>query len=198
MRWSAQLVVVIACVVGAVGAAEAQQDRRVGVVIEYPASFGVLWQVTDRIALRPDVTLSWTTTETTSTLNVIGGPTTTTTTSEMSTTALGLSGLFYLGPSAEDLRFYIVPRLAYIWTSTETESSPPLPQLGAYGSDGTGFQVSGAFGAQYAVHERFRIFGELGVGYTRQKSETGYTLSQATLEQRGVGLRSGVGVVVMF
>lgn len=197
MRRSAQLVAAIVCVVGAVGAAEAQQDRRVGVVIEYPASFGMLWHVTDRVALRPDVTLSWTTTETTSTLNVIGGPTTTTTTSDTSTRALGLSGLFYLGPP-QDLRFYVVPRVAYIWTSSESETSPPLLQLGPYESDGTGVQASGAFGAQYAVHERFRVFGELGVGYTRQESETGYAVSRTTLEQRGFGLRSGVGVVVMF
>ena len=184
------------CLAGPISAS-AQPARRVGLVMGYPASVGVLWQVADGVAIRPDVTLNWTTAETTSSAIAVGAPTVMTR-SEGWTTALGLSGLFYLGSSQDALRFYIVPRAAYVWSSTEVENSPPLPQLGPYASDGHGFQVSGSFGAQYAVHERFRLFGELGLGYTTQESDTGYTLSRTTLETSTFGLRSGVGVVVFF
>lgn len=198
MRHSALLMMIVAGLLGAAGTAEAQPGRRVGLVIGYPASLGVHWQIGDRVAVRPDVTLNWTQSETTSTLTSPGQASTVTTTSSVWTTALGLSGLFYLAPSGDDLRFYVIPRAAYIWSRTEVDNSPQLPQLGPYESEGSGFQASGAFGAQYAAHERFRLFGELGLGYTAQRSDTGYTLSRSRLEQRGFGLRSGVGVVVMF
>jgi hypothetical protein len=177
--------------------AAAQSTGRVGLVMGYPTSVGVSWQVADGVALRPDVTLNWTTTETTSTAT-LGGSSTVTTRSEGWTTGLGLSALFYLGASNNDLRFYIVPRAAYLWSSTDIENTPDLPQLGPYESDGTGLQASGAFGAQYSVNQRFRLFGELGVGYTTQETETGYTLSRSAQETSTFGLRSGVGVVVVF
>jgi hypothetical protein len=104
----------------------AQSPRRVGLVMGYPAALGVLWQVTDSVAVRPDVTLNRSTTETTSTTTVIGGTQTATTTSDGWTTSVGLSGLLYLGPSQDDLRFYLVPRAAYVWSSTNVESSPML------------------------------------------------------------------------
>jgi hypothetical protein len=176
----------------------AQSPRRVGLVMGYPAALGVLWQVTDSVAVRPDVTLNRSTTETTSTTAVIGGTQTATTTSDAWTTSVGLSGLFYFGPAQDDLRFYLVPRAAYVWSSTNIESSPSLPQLGPYESDSEGFLVSGSLGAQYAVHERFRLFGELGLSYTTQESDTGYTLSRSRLETSSFGLRSGIGVMVYF
>lgn len=197
MRRTAQLMMMMGILIGAVEAAQAQQDRPVGVVIGYPASVGVLWPVGDRVALRPEVSLDWTTTETTSTLNSPGATEVSTTTRGW-TTAIGLSALFYLGPSTDELRFYVVPRAAYLWMNTDVENSPDLPQLGPYESDGSGFQASGAFGAEYAVGDRFRIFGELGLGYTTQESDTGYTLSRITMQTSSVGLRSGVGVVVSF
>ena len=180
--------------------AEAQQPRKVGFVIGYPASAGVLWHVSDGIALRPDITVNRTSTETTSTANLgIGGQVQSiTTTTAGWTTTVGLSALFYLGPPKQDLRFYLVPRVAYGWSHTNTESSPELPSLDSYESDLDAVAVSGSVGAQYAVHERFRVFGELGLSYTSQDSDTGYTLSRTRLKFSTFGLRSGVGVVVFF
>jgi hypothetical protein len=106
--------------------------------------------------------------------------------------------LFYLGPP-DPLRFYLTPRVAYLWSRSQTESEPAsLTQLGAYESQTDGFLVAGSFGAQYAPHERFRLFGELGVSYTRQDGFSGYAISRSDMVTTSVGLRSGVGVVVMF
>jgi hypothetical protein len=194
--------VVIMGLVLTVGAAsaQAQQPRKVGFVIGYPASVGLLWHVSNGIALRPDITLNRTSTEIASTtIGNIGGVTQSVgTTTEGWTTTFGLSALFYLGSSQEALRFYLVPRVAYGWSNTTTESAPPLPQLGSSESDLDAFAVSGSVGAQYAVHERFRLFGEAGLSYTTQDSDTGYSLSRSRLESTSIGLRSGVGVVVLF
>lgn len=203
MRRSVQFILVAAVLCGAAGAADAQQPRRVGLVIGYPTSAGVLWHISDRVALRPDVTIDWHTSETTSTPTValppqVPSPQEISTTTKGWTSSVGLSGLFYLGPPIDDLRFYLVPRAAYLWSSRETEGTPDLLQLGPYESDLSGFDVSGAFGAQYSVHERFRIFGELGLEYSNQESDTGYTLSRSKLESSLFGLRSGVGIVLMF
>jgi hypothetical protein len=178
--------------------ASAQQDHRVGLVIGYPASVGVLWQVSEGIALRPDIAINRQSTESTSTISTgFTPPQTSTSTTTGWSTSVGLSALFYLGPHA-DLRFYLTPRLAYQWTRTETESSPELPQLSDYESESDGFLAAGSFGAQYAPHDRFRLFGEVGLSYSEQDGETGFTVARQSLSTSSFGLRSGVGVVVFF
>ena len=37
----------------------AQDERRVGLVMAFPSEVGVLWQVSDRIAVRPDGSFTW-------------------------------------------------------------------------------------------------------------------------------------------
>ncbi len=44
---------VLMLLVCGVGRAYAQDDPRVGLTMGYPTSVGVLWHVTDRIAIRP-------------------------------------------------------------------------------------------------------------------------------------------------
>jgi hypothetical protein len=187
----------VALTMGA-SSAEAQQPRKVGFVIGYPTSVGVLWHVSDGIALRPDFAINRQSTETTST---VGGMFTPPQESTSTTTgwngSAGLSALFFLG-SPGDLRFYLTPRVAYGWSRSETESSPRLPQLGEIESESDGFLVAGSFGAQYQVHERFRLFGELGLSYSDQEGETGFELARQSLRTTSFGLRSGVGVVVFF
>ena len=174
----------------------AQSDRKVGLVMGYPASVGVLWHVSDRIGLRPDFAITRQSAETTSTVSGLFGMTeTSTTTSEGWTTSLGLSGLFYLGAPA-DLRFYLTPRVAWAWSRSDYEASQGLVQLGPVDSESDGFLVAGSFGAQYAPHERFRLFGEVGLSYSRQEGTTGYSASRADTATSSLGLRSGVGVVV--
>lgn len=188
----------MAVLVSGVAPALAQSTRTVGLVMGYPASVGVLWHVADGLALRPDISLSRLATETTSTsIDFLGAPQTATTVSEGWTTSLGLSGLFYLGAPG-DLRFYLTPRVAYAWSRSDYESSPGFAQLGPYESESEGWLAAGSFGAQYAPHERFRLFGEVGLSYSRQDGTTGYSNSRSRNVTTSVGLRSGVGVVVYF
>lgn len=189
---------VMALLVAGVTPALAQSTRKVGLVMGYPASVGVLWDVSERIGLRPDFSITRQSAETTSTVSgIIGMTETSTTTSEGWTTSLGLSGLFYLGAPA-DLRFYLTPRVAWAWSRSDYEASQGLVQLGPIDSESDGFLVAGSFGAQYAPHERFRLFGELGLSYSQQEGTTGYSVSRADTSTTSVGLRSGVGVVVYF
>jgi hypothetical protein len=189
---------VVVILLAGISPASAQQEYRVGLVMGYPASVGVLWHLSDGIALRPDVAINRQTTESTSTLTTgFSPPQTSTSTTSGWNTSLGLSALFYLGPPA-DLRFYLTPRVAYQWSRTETETSPALPQLVDFESESDGFVAAGSFGAQYAPHDRFRLFGEVGLSYSEQEGETGFTLARQSLSTSNFGLRSGVGIIVYF
>lgn len=188
--------IAIFCVCATV-AAFAQEPRKTALVMGYPASAGVLWHVTDGIALRPDFATSRQSTETTASITVSGAPQSSTSTTTGWSSSVGLSALFYLGPPA-DLRFYLTPRVAYAWSRTETESSPPLAQLSSYRSESDGFLAAGSFGAHYRPHDRFGIFGELGVNYSNQEGDTDFSLTRQSLTTTSVGLRSGVGVTIYF
>jgi hypothetical protein len=175
--------------------AAAQDAGSVGLTMGYPAAVGVVWHVSERIALRPDVTLSTSTTESTSTTDSIFVPQVSTTTSTSWSTAVGLSALLYLN-STDQLRFYVAPRAAYLRTSIDIDDDQPLAS--AFDNTSTGFVAAGAFGVQYNAHERFAIFGELGAQYTSQSSTSEFLTSRTRGEVRTAGLRSAVGVTLYF
>lgn len=189
---SAVAVMVLAAVAAP---AAAQEAGSVGLTIGYPAAVGVVWHITDRIALRPDFTLSTSTTESTSTNDSIFAPQVSTTTSTSWSTAVGLSALFYL-TAIEPLRFYVAPRAAYLRTSIDIDDDQPL--AAAFDNTSTGFLAAGAFGVQYNAHDRFAIFGELGAQYTSQSSSSEFLTSRNRSENRTAGLRSAVGVTLYF
>jgi hypothetical protein len=175
--------------------AAAQDAGSVGLTMGYPAAVGVVWHITERIALRPDVTLSTSTTESTSTIDSIFVPQVSTTTSTSWSTAVGLSALLYLN-STDQLRFYVAPRAAYLRTSIDIDDDQPLAS--AFDNTSTGFVAAGAFGVQYNAHDRFAIFGELGAQYTSQSSTSEFLTSRTRGEVRTAGLRSAVGVTLYF
>lgn len=183
----------------ATSAAFAQEPRRFALVIGFPTTVGVVWHVADGIALRPDFAVSRQSIETNSTLEgVIGQPQTITTTTTGWSSSVGLSALFYLGSPA-NLRFYLSPRVAYGWSRTETENSPPISQqLASYRSESDGLLAAGSFGAQYRPHDRFGLFGEIGLTYSNQDGETSFIVTRQTLTTTNLGLRSGVGVTIYF
>lgn len=189
-----------AMVLSGAASAAAAQTRTVGLVVGYPAAAGVIWHVTDGIAIRPDVAFSRQRTETTSTVSLgfPGGTQSVTTTSTGWTSSVGASALFYLG-APDALRFYVSPRFAYVWSRSDSESEPEsLVPIGAYEQKSDGYLVAGSVGAQYAPHDRFRLFGELGLSYTRQDGWSGYSITRSDTTTSSFGLRSGVGVVVYF
>ena len=172
-----------ACVM-AVGTARAgaQEKGQAGITMGYPASVGVLWHVSDRVAIRPECSFSWTDG---SSAGIIASST------QFWSFGTGVSALFY-APAHDNLRTYVSPRFTYTRSQGDSDTSA---------STTTAYSFAGMFGAQYALGRRFGIFGEVGVGYARQGgSTTTQFLGQTRTESNGntIGTRSGVGVVLYF
>jgi len=188
----------------------AQDTPRFGIVMGYPAEVGVLWNVSSRVAVRPEIDWSKAHTETTSTTQIPTFTGTTVITTPISSTStgdgwhagIGVSALFYLS-KGDALRTYVSPRFGYDRLSTTTDLgvpsalSPVATQPTTFTA--TGYSVSGSLGAQYALGKRFGVFGELGLSYTHTRDTTVPPLFiDSTSTARSVGLRSGVGIVLFF
>jgi hypothetical protein len=205
--------------------AMAQDSGAVGVTMGYPSSVGVMWHVTERFALRPEVSFSTSTNETPLLfgLSSITGPSTSSSsvsTSTSSTIGVGISGLFYVG-KWDALRAYVAPRFVYTRSSGTSEyTSEPFvvnPSFGtAYGpltpvtvttkteSTLTSKSGMGLFGASYSLHERFTVFGEVGFGYSTSGSKSTST-PEPDLDilvsgggSHGWSTRTGAGVIFYF
>jgi hypothetical protein len=197
-------------------AAHAQDDPKVGVTINAPTTIGVLWRVGDAFALRPEITLSRTTDESTGNdLLSVAPPITT---DDNTAVGVALSALWYVGHK-EALRTYVSPRFSYSRT-TFSASTPTNTILGPSTSESTisVYSASGSFGAQYSLGRRFGVFGELGVAYSRTNTlqmstftTTSATIAngvltqtirqktaQASARSNVVGTRAAVGVIVFF
>jgi opacity protein-like surface antigen len=163
--------------------ADAQDDRRVGLTMGYPAAVGVVWHVTDRVAIRPEIDFSRTTatTETTSTLLPDDQD-------EVTSRLLrpGVSALFYVA-RREDLRTYVSTRYGY----TSTESSPSTSKSSTH-------IVSASIGAQHRLGDRFAVFGELGIEYARGTFRSSGTILSLSTRRTTIATRSGAGVVLYF
>jgi hypothetical protein len=173
------------------GRAGAQEGGRVGVVMGYPASAGVIWHVSDRIAFRPEVNVSFTAGDSTASAGSV------LTTSSATAVGVGVSGLFYVA-GKDDLRMYISPRFTYGRNSSSTESSP-----GGSRSENTSdnYSLAGSFGAQYALGKRFAVFGEVGVVYAWQTSIFSSTAANVIGNEStgsSVSTRTAAGVIVYF
>jgi hypothetical protein len=167
----------------AVNAASAQDQGKIGVTMGYPASVGVLLRVSDNLAVRPEVSITGGTSETsTSSFE---------TESDSWTMNTGVSVLIYL-KKYDDLRTYFTPRFTYAHGSSTTEATgfvtnpSTTTTLNAYG-------FAGSFGGEYSLGRKFAVFGEVGFGFSHQ------TTTSSTLpgEQSGSawGSRAGVGVI---
>jgi hypothetical protein len=194
----------------------AQDDPKVGVTMGYPGAIGVQWQVSDAFALRPEITFSRTTGD--STGSDLLGANPPVTTEDTNAVGAALSALVYVGRK-DALRPYISPRIAYSRSaasaSTNTNTIP-----GPSTSDSTisSYSAAGSFGAQYALGRRFSVFGELGASYTRTTTLTTSTFTttsttivngaitqtiraqnvQASAHANVVTTRTAVGVIVYF
>ena len=121
--------------------ATAQEKGQAGLVTGYPATIGLIWHATDRVAIRPDVSVTHSSSESQS-----GGSTV------LSTSGWGVgfdvAALFYMSKS-DNVRTYCSPQFGYTRTTTESE-----PSAGLARSESTAntYSVAGAFGAQYLRH----------------------------------------------
>ena len=164
---------------------EEPPDHRVGITMGYPTSVGVVFELSDRVWLRPEFSFSVGTSE--GSASGISG-----TSSDVWTVGIGVSALFYL-KNWDALRTYVAPRFAYTRGTTTVDS--------AFGGDSDltseGFTLNGLFGAQYAFHPRFSVFGEVGVGYTSTETRLSPPVDGKT-ETNSFGTRTGVGVIFFF
>jgi len=177
-------IVTVATVMGlaAVSPAGAQEQRTVGITMGYPASIGVLWRVSDKVAIRPE-------------LSFAGGQSDVALSSFVSETdgwsaGTGVSALFYLH-KYEHLRTYVSPRFTYGHsTSTVTNSAFTVSKTT---NDNSSTGAGGSFGAQYSLGDRFAVFGELGFAFSHRTSSTNTTATK--IGGKAWGTQSAVGVV---
>ena len=121
---------------------------------------------------------------------------------------------------------YAAPRFEYAHTSLDYEisligvfnfeelsaSGVPIPQIApapisevgpSLETSTSSKTVSGSFGAQYAIHKRFSVFGEAGVEY-QKVARPDFLGSLSSFISRSIdgphswGTQSAVGVIVYF
>jgi opacity protein-like surface antigen len=167
----------------------AQQKGDAGVTMGYPGAIGVIYHVTDRFAIRPEITFAISSGKSESPFSTSEGDT--------STVGIGVSGIFYL-KQADKLRTYVSPRYTYSHSESTTTSSILSPILDDEESTATNnaHTLTGTFGVQYALHERFNIFGEVGAGFARTRSKS--ELSGFSSSSNQFSSRTGVGVIFYF
>ena len=177
------LILLLTCVLGGVVRADAQEHGRVGVTMGYPAAVGILWHVSDRVALRPEFSFSQ---ADSSSESIIAS------TTDFWSVGTGISALVF-APVRDNLRTYAAPRFSYARTHGEGDVTR---------STTTSYSIAGMFGAHYSLGRHFAAFGEVGFGYSRQTGSVTGTVSstQVRITSRGnsVGTRTGVGVVLYF
>jgi len=168
--------------------AVAQEKGKAGVTMGFPGSVGLLWHVTEDIAVRPEFSFAWSSSE--------AG----TGASDGSTVSTGASVLFYLR-KWDDLATYVSPRYAFGRTTSTSDSD----FAGESERTSRSHLISGSFGAQYWLGQRFSAFGEVGLAYTRGTSETDIDLPPGLppslltdVTSSSFATRSAVGVVFYF
>jgi hypothetical protein len=169
----------------------AQDASRVGVAMGYPAAVGVIWEATNRLAIRPEVTFSFMSGDSSDATGTIAG------TSSAWTAGVGVSALFYIGGAA-DVRTYLSPKFSYWHNSSSAGLAPGGSRSQNASSD---YAVAGSFGAQYALGKRFSVYGEVGLTYAWQTSSFSSTTANVVgtdSTAHSVGTRSAVGVIAFF
>ena len=156
-----RLMLAVSVVLSAGANAFAQDAGQIGVTLGYPAAVGVIWHVTDNVAVRPEISFSTGSTENPVISSGLSLPGRSDDLGESSSTAVtaGVSGLFYFG-RWDKLRAYVSPRYTYSHLTSESGSTFSID-----GRD-SAYTVTGSFGAHYQLHRRFAVFGETGFGYT--------------------------------
>ena len=191
-------------------AASAQETPRFGLVVAFPAAAGVTIRISDRLAIRPMVGASKGSTETTTTITIpilfpADTPRTTTQTTTFTswTVTADVSGILYLA-APDAFRMYVSPRFVY---NRGTSTSPSVEVFAATTSTTTttttttnsSYGVSGSFGAQYTLGQRFAVFGEAGPIYRWSPPRIIQSaFSRTEAKTWSVGIQSGVGVIVYF
>jgi hypothetical protein len=190
-------------------AASAQDVGQVGVTMGFPASIGVIWHATDRIAVRPEIGFSRNSTE--GTLSNTTGD----------TVNVGASLLYYLR-RWDSVRTYVSPRYSYSHvsnsgssgsTSLSLSGSTSTSLFSSDSSSGT-HTLSASYGVQYMPSPHFAVYGEAGLSFSHANSTSQTSLSASITSVSGIvtsatsppslstvtqwSTRGGVGVTLYF
>ena len=184
MRRNPTVLVLFVCSLLCGRTAAAQDTPLFGVTMGYPASVGVLWHVSDRLAVRPEFSFDVFSSETEN-----DSPLAVDSSQDGHSVSVGLSALLYFA-RWDMTRAYVAPRYSY----SRAKSSIDGPFAITRDSNGHTHDVSVSFGAQHTLGDRFAIYGELGLAYERAKTD----ILTSELRAHSFGTRSGVGVVVYF
>ena len=181
---SARILSLAAFVTGlAVTSAGAQDQSKIGITMAYPASVGLLWRVSDKVAVRPELSISGGASETSSSSFE--------TESDAWTLNTGVSVLFYLN-KYDDLRTYFTPRFTYAHGSSDTDATGFVTNTSAT-STLNAIGLSGAFGAEYSLGRKFGVFGEVGFGFSHSTTKSSIIPTESS--GNNWGSRAGVGVI---
>jgi hypothetical protein len=208
-----RLMLGVSMVLSVRASALAQDAGQIGVTLGYPAAVGVIWHVTDNIAVRPEISFTTGSTESPVINSGLSLPGLSVDLGESSSTTVttGVSGLFYFG-KWDKLRAYVSPRYTYARLTSESA------QGATFSTDGrnSAYTVTGSFGAHYQLHRRFAVFGETGFGYNHSHTTSTSRLllpviipvgtnlpspvSQSTIETNSHfwNIRTGAGVIFYF
>lgn len=167
------------------GLAGAQDQGDAGITLGHPGTIGVLWHVSDRVAVRPEFGFSYTSSEST-----IGDEIAATSTGW--TLVPGISAVVYL-QRYERLRTYFSPRFTFARSTNSFEADPSAPTAKSTNKSYSGVA---SFGTHYSFTEKLSLFAELGLGVTRTTGSS--ALSPAKTGAYQWATRTGVGVVFYF
>ena len=198
------LATAVVMVLSVAGSARAQEPGQFGVVMAYPASLGVIWHVSDRIAIRPEISLTQTSNQSTSVVTIVApngavlSTSTTQSSSDQWQVGFGASGLLYVN-RWDALRTYISPRFQYSRGAINSTTTSPFSAAADTTTNfiSNQYLVSGSYGAQYALGSRFAVFGELGFLWSHMSTDSTQP-GNASTSGHTAGLRSGVGVILYF
>jgi Outer membrane protein beta-barrel domain len=184
MRLATPLVL-LTVLLGLTSSVSAQEKGQAGITMGYPASIGLVYHVSDKIAVRPDVAFSHSSGETATPVGAI--------TSDSSSFSVGVSALLYLR-EWDKLRTYVSPRYGFSRTSADTDSI--VIGGSSVHTSTTTHAFGGLFGAQYSLHRRFSVFGEVGINVSHGTGTSDSTSTTST--SNSISSRTGAGLIFYF
>ena len=179
--------VMLGCLLSTCTMAQAQDAGQVGLAMGYPASIGIVWHVSDDVAVRPE-------------FGFIRNSTDSQFSSDATMVNVGASALYYMW-KWDAVHGYVSPRFTYGRSSSAGSGTLSTS------SSSSVYGLAGSFGVQYSAHKRFAIYAETGLGYSHSNNSTssfvtvpplGINESSSTSTTTSWSTRSGVGVIFYF
>jgi hypothetical protein len=165
----------------------AQERGQIGVVMEAPATFAVIFHPSNKVAIRPEVTLAHASTE----LVQLTLGDTITKANEWAVN-VGASALFYAA-RWDRVHSYLSPGFTFGHASVDTSSGSDQRE-----SSAKTFSGKASWGVQFVAARKFSVFGEMGYRLSRSKVPTESPIGTLTTTTWSGGSRGAVGIIFYF